>query len=142
MGGRDAQSCRGRADVRAAVPYGKDEARIPDGQGAGEMDRVRAARGVPVSERARVLSGGRGELDRADGRRVFLPGFRGGLHPVLIEVVAAARAARTSGQAGSPRRHRGRPAVPGQVAAGLLGAGLTRALEPEQAIATVSAAAR
>ena len=82
--------------VQAAVPDSDNEIRA----GAGEMDGVCAPECVRTSQLAGALFRGCGELDRARGRAVAVPGPLGRIGFMAGEVMVAMRngeAARTSG---------------------------------------------
>src|SRR6266699_4651329 len=86
--GRAEAGCPGTC-VQSPVPDGDDKVRVPDGQGAGEVDGVRAAQRVGAGEVAGVPFYGRGELYRTGGGPVGFPGLLGGVEVVIAEVVVA-----------------------------------------------------
>lgn len=70
--GGDAKARRLRTCAEPTVPGGQDQARLAQGEGAGEMDSVGATQGVERSELTGVLLDGAGELDWA-GSRTRIP---------------------------------------------------------------------
>ena len=76
--------------MQPPVPDGDDEVRVGDGQGAGEVDGIRARERVRGGQLTGVALDGYGELDRTRGRPVALPGLLGRVKIVITEVVVAA----------------------------------------------------
>ena len=114
------------ARVQSPVPGDDDEAGVADGQGAGEVDGVRASKGVQTGQLAGMLFYGCGELDRPGGRPVTIPGALGRVEFVFIEVVVAGGGGKrgTHLGIGQPARDGGVTSVPqfgGKLAACLLG---------------------
>jgi len=77
--------------MQAAVPDSDNEVRVGDGEGAGEMDGVRAPECVRLGQLAGALLHGCGELDRARGRPVAVPGPLGRIEVVAGQVMVAVR---------------------------------------------------
>jgi len=63
--GRDRQPGSGGVGVQPPVPYGQDEVRIADGEGAGQVHGVSAAERVGAGQCSGVALDGCGQLDRA-----------------------------------------------------------------------------
>lgn len=98
--GRDAEVRRSRFGVEALIPDGDDEVWIADSDGAGEVDRIGAAKSMKACEVAGMTLDSTGELDRSSRRPVLVPG--GFCRPSSSSVrsrcrFAAASTARTSG---------------------------------------------
>jgi hypothetical protein len=78
-------------DVKSRMPDSDDQLLVPDGENAGEVNRVGAPEGMAAGQVAGMPLDLRGELDRTRRGPVLLPGLLGDPKVALIEVVVAAR---------------------------------------------------